>query len=359
MTEMMKAAVKKTPEYGDMELLDVEVPTPKEDEVKVATAYTGICGSDVHTFKGEYSNPVTPVTLGHEFSGVVAEVGPDVTEFKPGDRIVSETTFRTCGICEFCKEGDFNLCSQRKGIGTQVNGSMAKYFLARQPHMHKVPDNVSLKAAAFMEPLACCVHAVMEKTTVKEGEVVLVIGPGPMGLLTSQVVKAQGKNITVILSGIDKDKERLDFAKNELGVDYAISSQSESLEDLVHELTDKDNQFGVDHVFDCSGSHVAVNQALKLTKKKGKFIQVGLFPKHEVPIDTFTIYNREIEYIGSRSQNSHSWPKALKLLEEGKVNTEILVTKVVELEDWKDAFDATMAGNDIKVMIKSNDFDGE
>ncbi|MGK9326313.1 zinc-binding dehydrogenase [Aerococcus urinaeequi] len=344
----MKAVVKTAPGYDQMELLDIDKPKAFDDKVVIQVAFTGICGSDIHTFKGEYKNPKTPVVLGHEFSGTIVEVGPDVKEYKVGDRVVSETTYETCGECRYCKERDYNLCSNRKGIGTQVNGSMTDFVLAREESLHLIPDNVSFEAAAFSEPLACTTHAVMEKTHVNDGDVVLVIGPGPIGILAAQVAQAEGGN--VILSGITQDKDRLEFAKK-LGIQHTIDSQAEDLEAFVLGLTDG---YGADIVIDASGAVPAVNQALKLTAKKGDFVQLGLFAKSVVEIDTESIIQREINYIGSRSQKPSSWDKALKLLAEEKVDTETMITKVYPVSEWREAFEAVMGGEEIKVMIQSN-----
>ncbi|API89691.1 sorbitol dehydrogenase [Marinilactibacillus sp. 15R] len=343
----MKALVKTEPGYDHMEFKEVEEPEVYEDIVKIKTAFTGICGSDIHTFKGEYKNPTTPITLGHEFSGVVVEVGPDVKSIKVGDRVTSETTFQTCGECRYCKEKDYNLCSNRKGIGTQQNGSFTKYLISREESVHVLPENVSLEAGAFTEPLACCTHAALEKTNIEATDIVLVVGPGPIGLLLSQVVKSKGA--TVILSGVTRDASRLELAKN-LGIDYTIDSLTENLDELVLKLTDG---YGADKVFDCSGAVPAVNQALALTAKKGDFIQVGLFPDKYIKLDVESIIQREINYVGSRSQKPSSWPLALELISNGSVQVEKMVTMTEELENWRRAFEAVMEGNEVKVLLKS------
>lgn len=343
----MLAVVKTKAGYGNLEILDVEEPIVFDDKVKIEVAYTGICGSDIHTFKGEYNSKNLPVTLGHEFSGIVVEVGKDVKNIKVGDRVTSETTFETCGECIYCESKDYNLCSNRKGIGTQINGSMAKYVLSREESCHVLPNNVSLEAASLTEPLACCVHSVMEKTSVKEGDVVLVIGPGPIGLLLSQVAKANGAK--VILSGITKDMPRLNLAK-EIGIDIIVDTLKENLENIILENT---NGYGVDKIFDCSGSIIAVNQALPLIKKKGDFVQVGLFAEKNNLFDQESIIQREINYIGSRSQKPSSWKLSLDLLAKGAINTDKMITKIYPINEAIEAFNTVMAGTEIKVLIKS------
>lgn len=343
----MLAVVKTKAGYDNLEVLEVEEPTVYGDRVKIEVAFTGICGSDIHTFKGEYNSKNLPVTLGHEFSGVVVEVGPDVKNIKVGDRVTSETTFETCGECIYCESKDYNLCGNRKGIGTQINGSMAKYVLTREESCHVLPDNVTLEAASLTEPLACCTHAVMEKTTVEEGDVVLVIGPGPIGLLLAQVAKANGAK--VIMSGVTRDTPRLDLAK-ELGIDITVDILKEDLTEVVMKET---NGYGVDKAFDCSGAVVAVNSALPLVKKKGDFVQVGLFAEKSNPLDQESIIQRELRYIGSRSQKPSSWKLALDLLSKGKIDADKMITKVFSIEEAREAFDTVMAGNEIKVLIKS------
>lgn len=343
----MKALTKTEKGYDKMALLDIEEPKAERNLVKIKVEYSGICGSDLHSFKGEYGNIKTPVVLGHEFSGVVVEVGESVTKVKVGDRVTSETTFETCGECDFCKSKDYNLCSTRKGIGTQANGSFAEYVLSREESVHVLPENVSLLAASLTEPLACCVHAALEKTTINAGEVALVFGPGPIGLLLSQVVKSQGAY--VILAGVTKDKERMELAKK-LGIDLVVDLLQEDLDAIVMKKT---NGYGANKVFDCSGVIHAVNQGLRLTKKKGDFVQVGLFAKVKNELDQEAIIQRELRYIGSRSQKPSSWITSLELLRDKKVDTETLVTKMVDLENWREGIDAAMQGSEIKVVIKS------
>lgn len=343
----MKALVKTEPGYDKMELKNVEEPQAFDDKVKIKVAFTGICGSDIHTFKGEYLNPTTPVTLGHEFSGTVVEVGPAVKNIKVGDRVTSETTYETCGHCRYCKEKDYNLCSNRKGIGTQQDGSFAEFLISREESVHVLPENVTFEAAALTEPLACCVHAALEKTTIEPTDTVLIVGPGPIGLLLAQVVKSKGA--TVIMSGITRDMPRLELAK-ELGIDYIVDSLTNDLNKIVLDLTDG---YGADKVFDCSGALPAVNQALGLTAKKGTFVQVGLFAEKFNKLDEEAIIQREINYVGSRSQKPTSWVIALELLADGSINADKMITKVYSLDDWRDAFEAVMAGNEIKVLVKS------
>lgn len=349
-TEKMLGVTKTAPGYDQMELLELDIPVPAADELLVKVAYTGICGSDIHTFKGEYKNPTTPVVLGHEFSGQVVQVGADVTKFCEKDRVTSQTTFYVCNECEYCLKEEYNLCSNRKGIGTQQNGSMANYVLVKEKYAHKLPDRLSYEGAAMTEPVACCVHAMYQKSRLELKDTILVIGPGPIGLYLVQIAKEIGAK--VIVTGITKDEHRLNLAKK-MGADIIVNTQKQDLAEIVLEET---NGLGVDKVYDASGAIMAVNAASPLMKKGGDFVQVGLFKDKMNELDLESIIQREINYVGSRSQNPYDWPIALHLLAKGAINIDEMITKTFSLVDWRTAFESVMSGDEIKVMIQSNEW---
>ncbi len=342
----MKALMKKADGYDNMELLDIPEPKATGDLVKIKVEYAGICGSDLHAFHGTYSSTVTPVVLGHEFSGYVTEIGPKVTKVKVGDRVTSETTFATCGTCIPCKEKDYNLCSNRKGLGTQVNGAFAEYVLSREESVHIIPGGVSLLSAALSEPLACGVHASMEKTTIEKGDVCVVFGPGAIGLLLSQVAKAKGAY--VILAGVSKDADRFEIA-TKIGIDMVVDQQKQDIVAIVGELT---NNKGADKIFECSGAVAALNKGLEIAKKKADVVQMGVFSKHFNEINTEAILQKEIRYIGSRSQKPTSWQKTIQLLESGIVKPEEIVSLVVDLDHWREGFDKSLKAEVVKAVIK-------
>ncbi|UOR11414.1 zinc-binding dehydrogenase [Halobacillus amylolyticus] len=339
----MKALVKTELGFGHLEIQDKEEPHVGKDQVKIEVIYAGICGSDIHTYEGHYKVGV-PVTLGHEFSGKVVEVGEGVTEFKTGDRVTSETTFYICGECKYCKAGDFNLCNYRKGLGTQQDGGFAKYLIARKDSVHHLPDHVDDRSAAMTEPLACTHHAVM-KTEIIVGDVVVVIGPGPIGLFTAQVAKSRGAK--VLITGLTHDKVRLDKAR-ELGIDYAVDTQEQDIKELVNSLTDG---YGADVVFECSGAAPAAKQGLDLLRKKGQYGQVGIFHQPEVSFDLEKIIQKEIRVVGSRSQKSADWAPSLELMNNGSVNAKAMVTHEFDISQWEEAYQAIKSGEAIKVLL--------
>lgn len=345
----MKAVMKMENGYDHMEYVEIPEVEASGDLVKIKIAYSGVCGTDLHAFKGTYGSTKPPVVLGHEFSGIVTAVGSEVKNIKVGDRVTSETTYTTCGTCIYCQSKDYNLCSNRIGLGTQQNGSMAEYVLSREESVHVLPDKVSLLSASLTEPLACSVHASIEKGEIQSGEVVCVFGAGAIGLLLAQVAKAKGA--IVILAGIASDVERFEVGEK-IGVDRTVDQTKEDLEAVVKEMT---NSVGVDKVFECSGAVPALNVGLRIVKKKGKVIQMGVFPKEKAEIATDLILHKEIEYIGSRSQKPSSWKKSIELLAGGIVIPEMIVTKIVSLEDWREGFEVSIRGEGVKAVICCNE----
>lgn len=339
----MKALVKKELGFGNLEVMEVEEPQIGPDQVKIEVKYAGVCGTDLHTYEGKYKVKA-PVTLGHEFSGQVVEVGANVEGIQVGDRVTSETTFFICGECRYCKSRQYNLCASRRGLGTQQNGGFAKYVVARKESVHKLPDNVDYLSAALTEPLACAHHAV-SKAGIKEGEVVVVLGPGPIGLLTAQIAKSLGA--TVIITGLSKDKVRLEKAL-ELGIDYAVNIQNEDLKELANGLT---NGYGADVVLECTGAVPAVAMGLDVLAKQGRYVQVGIFASPEIPVDFEKIIQKEISVIGCCSQNPFDWEPSLRLMNEQRVNAKALVTHKFPITEWAEAFKLMRNGEAIKVVL--------
>ncbi|MFZ3576994.1 zinc-binding dehydrogenase [Virgibacillus sp. DJP39] len=339
----MKALVKKELGFGNLEIQEKPEPKVGMDQVKIEVKYAGICGSDIHTYEGHYKVKV-PVTLGHEFSGEIVALGANVKDFKIGDRVTSETTFYVCGECEYCQTGDFNLCNYRKGLGTQQDGGFTKYLIARKESVHKLPENVDYQSASMTEPLACA-HHVVSKTTINKGDVVVILGPGPIGLLTAQVAKSYGA--TVVITGLTNDKVRLDKAK-EIGVDYTVDILKEDVNKLVDQLT---GGYGADLVFECSGAIPAVKMGLDLLRKKGQYGQIGIFPSSEIPFDFEKVIQKEIQVVGSRSQKPSDWEPSLALMNDGLVDAKALITHEFNITEWNEAYAAIKSGEAIKILL--------
>lgn len=331
--DTMKALVKYEKGNGNLEIRDVPIPVPEPGQVKIEVKAAGICGSDLHIYHDDIAIPVRPpVTIGHEFSGVVIEVGEGVTSCKPGDRVVSETAFSYCMECEHCKSGYYNLCNQRRTLGYWYNGVFARYTVVPQSRIHLLPEQVDFTSGAMIEPLACVTHAVYDLSTLQAADVVLVSGPGPIGIMTALVAKAQGAR--VILSGTTADAERLKLAES-LGVDCVVNVENQNLESLVQEFT---SGRGADAVFECSGNGAATNMGIRLCKKRGYFVQVGLGGK-PITFDIEALCYREIKFTGSLGSRFSSWNKAIDLVSAGKVNLLPLASHTFPITHWQEAFE--------------------
>ena len=338
----MKALVKVAKGAGNWNVIDKPEPVVGEGQVKIRVEYIGICGSDLHTFEGHYNVDAEGLTIGHEFAGVVAEVGASVTNVKVGDRVTSETTFEICGHCRYCERGEYNLCSSRKGLGTQQDGAMAQYILTRAKSLHILPENVTTRQASITEAAACAYHSV-NKAKITKGDIVLVLGPGPIGLLVAQVVMAYGGR--VVMTGLTQDMGRLTIAKEKFGVERIVDVQKEDVKEIVNSLTE---DYGADV---CTGAVPSMQLGMDLLKKGGQYVQVGLFAKNEVTVDFSKIIQKELTVVGSRSQNTHDWEPTLRLMSERKIDADKMITHEVGIDEWDKAYHLLKGGEATKIVM--------
>jgi L-iditol 2-dehydrogenase len=341
----MRGVVKYKRGEGNMEIQEVPEPRPDPNEVKIEVKAAGICGSDIHIYHDDIKIPIkTPVVVGHEFSGIIAELGENVKHLKVGERVTSETAASVCGLCQYCRTGHYNLCSSRLGIGYWINGAFTKYCVVPQERVHPLPGNVDFISGALCEPLACCVHGVIELTNIHAGDWVAITGPGPIGLLSLQIAKAEGGK-TIVL-GVSKDAERLTLAKN-LGADRVMNIQKEDPLEIMMGLT---GDTGADVVLECSGVPSAAEMGLTLVKKMGRYTQIGLFGR-PIEIDFEKIAYKELKVAGTFSQKWTAWKKALDLLAQGKINVRPLVSHILPISDWKQGFKIQEEKGGMKVVL--------
>ncbi|TFG59408.1 MAG: sorbitol dehydrogenase [Spirochaetales bacterium] len=340
----MKALVKTSKGVGNIRLLEEPVPATGDNQVKVKVEYAGICGTDLHIMLDEYDYAV-PVILGHEASGTVVEIGKNVKNIKVGDKVVTETNAVVCGECSLCRAGRFCLCPERKALGQKYNGVFAEYFVIGQENVYEIPKNVDMLSAAVSEPLACVVHAVCERSKILAGDVVIVSGPGPIGLLSLQVAKAEGAKVVVL--GTSSDEKRFLKAK-ELGADYVVDVEKDDPADIIREETGGE---GADVLIECSGAGPAVRKGIDLLKKRGIFTQIGLFSK-DVTLDFNKICFKEINLFGCLSKTDFSWRKTLQLLKENKIDARSVISDILPLEEWEKGFRIAQEKGGLKVILK-------
>lgn len=340
---MMKALVKYATGIGNFICKEVAVPRPGEDEALIKVAYAGICGTDLHIYHDTYPN-TPPVVLGHEFSGIIVSLGSRVKNFSVGDRVVSETNQSYCGVCELCQDARYCLCNERKALGQKRDGAFAEYVAVKSSNLFKISEAMDMKTAALAEPLSCVVHAIMERSTIQAGDVVLVSGPGPIGLMALMISVLQGAR--VVVCGTSTDADRLQMAET-LGAKRIVDVTQEDLKTVIDEET---NNRGCDVVLECSGFGKAIQNGLAVLKKRGIFTQIGLTEEPTL-IDTNLLCFKEIDYRGCLSKTNWSWRRTVRLMEERAIPLETLVSHVFKLDDWQQAIDAAMQRSGLKIVF--------
>lgn len=346
----MKAVMKIARGVGNVELRDIPEPTPGYGQVKIRVAAAGICGTDLHIYKDEFRS-FPPVVLGHEVAGEIIALGEGVENIEIGTRVTTETYFSTCGVCRYCRNGQTNLCLNRRSIGSAVNGGFTNYVIVPAKNIHLLPDSVDFQAGALTEPLACVAHGVLGTPTVSPGDIAIIAGPGAIGLLTLQIVKAAGA--TTVILGTNGDEHRLELARS-LGADYAVNVQRDDPEPLIRDLTPEG--LGADVVYECSGAGAAASQLLTLVRRRGRYVQIGLFGK-SIAWDMDQICYKELVMTGSNASTPPSWIRALQLLESGAVQTKPLITHIYDVTDWRQAFEGFENKSGIKTLLQPHGSD--
>lgn len=343
---IMKAVVKVAPGEGNVELKDIPEPFPGPGEVMIRVEAAGICGSDIHIRHGDIQIPMRPpFVIGHEFAGVIESVGEGVGRWSIGERVTAENSRTVCGHCRHCATGDYNLCKERLATGYAFDGAFARYCVVPDYRVHRLPDNVDFISGALSDPSACAFHAVHDLTGVDAGDLVLITGPGPMGLFCTQYVKANGGR--VILTGLPRDRSRLSLGV-ELGADHTVVNGEDDLAGLVGSLSGGE---GVDTVLECSGAQTAAQTGISLVRRQGKYTQVGIFGG-PVTVDLAQLVYKEIRMTGSFSQKFLAWEAAIRLCSQGKIKARPLVTDVLRLEQWEEGFERFESGEAIKVVFE-------
>lgn len=325
-------------------LKDAPIPEIKDDELLVRVAYTGICGTDMHIVSDEYPAKM-PVIMGHEFSGVVEKTGRDAAGFKPGDRVVSIAAGYTCGKCRYCREGLLMQCRERKSNGSGRDGAMAEYIAIKADRTFIIPENITIREAALTEPIACCVRSVIEISKIRTGDYVYVSGPGAIGQIVAQLAKLSGANVT--MGGTTVDKERLALAKK-LGADNIIDVMAEDVLAYSENLT---HGGMYDVVYECAGAQASADTCLKLLRKRGQYVQVGLFGKR-IQFDMDHALINEKHIVNSFGAERTSFITALRLIAFGSLKLDELISLELTLNEWESAFKAAFDKTGYKILLK-------
>jgi 2-desacetyl-2-hydroxyethyl bacteriochlorophyllide A dehydrogenase len=315
------------------------VPDPKcgDKEVILEVAAVGICGTDLHILQGEFA-PTLPIIPGHEFSGVIVEIGKDVVGFKKGDKVSADPSL-FCGECFYCKRARGNMCEQWNAIGVSKPGAAAEYVAVPAKNLFKLPAEIDIKNAGLIEPLSCAVRGYDVLPRIP-GSNYLIYGSGTMGLMMMELARRNGASSVYM---VDVNAERLETAKK-LGITRTATS--------ANDFTDQPR--GWDVVIDCTGNQKAIQDAIPRTMPGGTFLQFGVADyATRVEINPFWIYNKEITITGSMAV-LHSYERAGELLAAGVLNPDVMISHRFPLDDYAKAVEQFKSGIGRKLTIEPN-----
>lgn len=345
----MKAAVWHG--YKDVRIEDVEQPKVKPGCVKIKVDYAGICGTDRHEYVGPNFIPtqkphrltgrMAPLTIGHEFSGVIAELGEGVTGYKVGDRVTANGTL-CCGKCPACKSGHYNICEKLGFVGVGDDGTFAEYVTFQAERLFRIPENVTQRQALLAEPLACGIHATRLVGDVA-GKYVVVIGPGIIGLACFFAAKLAGAE-KVLVAGLGNEREEL---VRRCGGEY-LDTGKKPLEEYISESGRM-----ADVVYECVGIQPTLNNALHIVCPAGKIMIMGVFEKPPV-LDMNLLQEGERMLLTSQAHTDEIGA-ALDYISQGKINAEELITREVTLDTLvEDGFEELLKNpsKHIKIAIR-------
>jgi L-iditol 2-dehydrogenase len=336
------AVVTYAPERHAVELREVPLPEIGPEDVLLEVAAVGVCGSDLHMWTCQHSWPVNyPCVLGHEFGGVVRQLGERVVGWQEGDRVVSETAAVIDPNNPMSRRGQYNLDPTRKGYGAAVNGAMTRFVRVPARILHRVPDGLPLEVAALTEPCCVAYNAVVNNAHIRPGDRVVVFGPGPIGLLCGAMARLCGAEVAMV--GLEQDRTRLDIAKNSYGCTPLVAG--------VREWANAVDGLGADGAVDAAGVSATLRSAMDVVRPGGWISKVGWGPQ---PLDFSLdpLVQKNITLQGSFSHNWPIWERIIRLLSTGALDIRPVIGGVWPLAEWHDAFETMHSGRIAKAVLK-------
>lgn len=342
----MKAVVKYGQRDGEVELRDVPEPSYGAGEVLLETRAAGVCGSDIEMWRHHITFQVhTPVIQGHEFCGIIREVGAGVVGFQPGDRVTSETAAYICGRCRYCRAGEYNLCPERLGFGYGTDGAFTRLVRVPARCLHRLPEGVPFEHAALTEPACVAYNALVVKSRVRPGEPLLVIGPGPIGLFAVQVARAMGAS-PILLVGTAVDRKRLAVGQ-QVGAHVAVNQGETDPLEVVRELTDGE---GVPLVVDAAGNNAALKLSLEAVARNGQITKIGWGPP-PVNLSLDPLLSKAATLQGVFSHTWRTWEAVLQMMAAGAWQMEPMITHRFTIAEWETAYRLVESREAVKVVL--------
>jgi len=342
----MKALVKTGKGKGMLHLKDLPIPQPDPGEVLVKIGAAGICGTDIHILHDEFTY-YPPVVLGHEFSGKIVGLGEGVEGWREGDRVVCEPHSGACGICDLCRSGFSQICSEKRSPGWGRDGAFAEYAKLPTSMLHRIPQNVSDRSAAVAEPLAIVLHETVERGGIQAGDQVVIFGAGPIGLLAAAVARISGAS-QIILVGTEMDTVcRFNIAM-QIPVDAIINASREDVVERVRSIT---GERFADLTIEASGSPEAIAQTVQVIRKLGKISAVGLPGNKPVHFPWQDAMSKVVDLHFNLSSSHSSWIRAVAVMGAERIDPGFIVTHEFPLERWEEAFYIAETGSGAKVLL--------
>jgi L-iditol 2-dehydrogenase len=328
---------------GEIEFRDIEKPAPRDHEVVIQTKRIGVCGSDIHVFHGLHPYTSYPVVQGHEVSGIVAEVGRNVTGLALGDKVTFMPQV-TCGECYQCRHGMDHICDSLKVMGFQTGGAAQEFFAIDAAKVLKLPEHVSLDRAAMVEPISVAVHA-LARGGGAQGKKVLVLGAGTIGNLVAQSAKATGASAVMIT---DISAYKLDKARA-CGIDVVVNRREQNLGQA---LVDNFGSSKADLILECVGVEDTITDAVAHARKGSTIVVVGVFGRKPT-VDIGLVQDRELSLVGTLMYQRRDYELAIELVASGNMRLDELITDYFPFKQYLDAYHAieAAAGKTMKVMI--------
>jgi 2-desacetyl-2-hydroxyethyl bacteriochlorophyllide A dehydrogenase len=321
---------------------EVPVPEPGEREVLIKVDSCGLCGTDIHIYRGQFFANF-PLIIGHEIAGKVVEMGGKVEKLKKGDSVVVNPNIN-CGLCYFCQRSEIHLCENLMNIGVRINGGFAEYVTVEESFVYPLSDKVDLEAASLVEPLSCSIHGADIAGT-KSGDRVVILGAGPIGLIILQLVKLAGAAKLMVVDPVEKRRK----IAEELGADFTLDPTEVDILNSIPGILGQPP----DIVIECVGRGETMQQSWKMVNCGGKVVWFGVAdPEEEIIINPYQIYRKEIKIAGSFI-NPHTTGRAVQLLEGGKMKLKELITHRFSLDEFPKAIDTYEKDKErIKIVIK-------
>lgn len=348
-------------DFGTYKMIDIPEPECGDGDIIIEVKAAAICGADMKHYKVDNGSDKFGSVRGHEFAGEIVKVGKNVTDWKIGQRIVSDNTGHVCGRCPACEKGDYLLCSEKVnlGLGYGYSGGFTKFckipkeiLAIHKRAIWKIPEGIDYEEAAVLDPICNAYKAIAQRSSLLPGENVVIFGTGPLGLFSVQIAKIMGA-VNIVMVGLDEDvKVRFGIAK-ELGATAIVNGSQEDVIKRCHEICGGSDSIGL--VVDCAGANISLKQGIDLVRNNGEVVRVGMgFKPFGYPINDISM--KAVSIIGHMAYDSTSWRNAIALLSAGKIKVKPMITHRLGLSRWEEGF-AAMADKEAIKVIMHYDYD--